>query len=336
VAVTDAVQYLAAIPSPTQGVWHLGPIPIRAYALCILLGIVAAVAIAEFRLRQRGAPKWLTLDIAIWAVPFGLVGGRIYHVISSPEAYFGANGSPMKAFAIWEGGLGIWGAIALGGVGAWIACRRLGLPLTFFADALAPGLPVAQAIGRLGNWFNNELYGGPTSLPWGLTVYDFDLGAGKAVDDNGVPAVVPGGPFHPTFLYELVWNLGVAVLVYLVDRRWKLGRGRAFALYVMAYTAGRFWIEALRIDEAQVILGMRLNGWVSVLVFLGALLYFVRVKGPQEHLRVDEDGSLHLVTADGTPIEGRGRTSAASSPAAPPDQSESTVDSDEVADAEKK
>jgi prolipoprotein diacylglyceryl transferase len=362
VAVTDAVQYLAAIPSPTQGVWHLGPIPIRAYALCILLGIVAAVAIAEVRLRHRGAPKWLTLDVAIWAVPFGLIGGRIYHVITSPEAYFGVNGSPIKAFAIWEGGLGIWGAIALGGVGAWIACRRLGLPLTFFADALAPGLPVAQAIGRLGNWFNNELYGRPTSLPWGMTVYDYDLSAGKAVTRNGEPAELAGGPFHPTFLYELVWNLGVALLVYLVDRRWKLGRGRAFALYVMAYTAGRFWIEALRVDDAHSFIGVRLNGWVSILVFLGALIYFVRVKGPQEHVRVDEDGTLHIVTADGTPIEGRGRAlfeprsradslrspdalaggatagaaAATSSPASPPDQEESTVDSEAAADAEKK
>ena len=301
--MTDAVSYLAAIPSPTQGVWHLGPFPIRAYALCILLGIVAAGAIAEYRLRQRGAPDWLILDVAVWAVPFGIVGGRIYHVISSPDAYFGEGGQPLNAFAIWEGGLGIWGAIALGGVGAAIACRRVGVPLTFFADALAPGLPVAQAIGRLGNWFNNELFGGHTNLPWGLTVYDFG-GTGKAiVDSSGEPIQIPGGPFHPTFLYELVWNLGVAVLVYLVDRRWKLGKGRAFAVYVMAYTVGRFWVEALRTDPAHEFFGMRLNNWVSILVFLGALAYFLLVKGPQEHVKVDDAGRLHLVTADGTPIE---------------------------------
>jgi phosphatidylglycerol---prolipoprotein diacylglyceryl transferase len=306
-AVTDAaVQYLAAIPSPTQGVWYLGPIPIRAYALCILVGIIAACAITEYRLRQRGAPKWLTLDVAIWAVPFGLVGGRLYHVITSPDAYFGSGGQPLKAFAIWEGGLGIWGAIALGAVGAWLACRRLGIPLAIFADALAPGLPVAQAIGRLGNWFNNELYGSSTSLPWGLTVYDYDLGTGKAITDaNGDPVELAGGPFHPTFLYELVWDLGVAVLVYIADKRWKLGKGRAFALYVMAYTVGRFWIEALRIDPAHGFLGMRLNNWVSIVVFLGALLYFLRVKGPQEFIKVDEDGKMHVVTADGTPIAGR-------------------------------
>jgi len=308
-AVTDAVSYLAAIPSPTQGVWYLGPIPIRAYALCILVGIIAACAITEYRLRQRGAPKWLTLDVAIWAVPFGLVGGRLYHVITSPDAYFGSGGHPLKAFAIWEGGLGIWGAIALGAVGAWIACRRLGIPLSLFADALAPGLPVAQAIGRLGNWFNNELFGSHTSLPWGLTVYDYDLGTGKAITDaNGDPVELAGGPFHPTFLYELIWDLGVAALVYFVDRRWKLGKGRAFALYVMAYTVGRFWIEALRIDPAHGFGGMRLNNWVSIVVFLGALIYFVRVKGPQAHVKVDEDGTLHVVTADGAPIVWRSPT----------------------------
>jgi prolipoprotein diacylglyceryl transferase len=306
-----AVSYLAAIPSPTQGVWYLGPIPIRGYALCILAGIVAASAIAEVRLRQRGAPKWLVLDIGIWAVPFGIVGGRLYHVITSPDDYFGTGGHPLKAFAIWEGGLGIWGAVALGALGAWIACRRIGLPLTFFADALAPGLPVAQAVGRIGNWFNNELYGGHTDLPWGLRVYDFNLSTGKASTDGaGNPIEVPGGPFHPTFLYELVWDLGVAVLVWLVDRKLKLGRGRAFALYVMAYTVGRFGVEMMRTDYAHEFLGLRVNNWVSIVVFLGALLYFLRVRGPQEHVKVAEDGSLLLVTAEGEPIT-RGKTSAA-------------------------
>jgi phosphatidylglycerol---prolipoprotein diacylglyceryl transferase len=299
--VTDPVRFLATIPSPTQGVWHLGPFPVRAYALFILLGIVVACWITEWRLRQRGAPKWLVLDVAIWAVPFGLIGGRLYHLITSPDDYFGSGGNPWRAFAIWEGGLGIWGAIALGGVGAWIGCRRLGVPITMFADAAAVGIPVAQAIGRLGNWFNNELFGSPTNLPWGLTVYQFKDGAAVRVGNE--PLLEPGGPFHPTFLYELVWNLGAAALVYFVDRKWKLGKGRAFALYVMAYTVGRFWIEALRIDDAHHFLGMRINNWVSLVVFVGALLYFLRVKGPQEHLRLDDDGTVHVVTADGTPIE---------------------------------
>ena len=163
---------LATLPSPTQGVWELGPLPIRAYALCIVAGIVAAVVITERRWMARGGAPGDVLDIAVWAVPFGIAGGRLYHVISSPRAYFGEGGDPMRAFAIWEGGLGIWGAIALGGVGAWIACRRRGIPLPAFADALAPGLLVAQAIGRLGNWSNNELTGTATDLPWRLRIYE--------------------------------------------------------------------------------------------------------------------------------------------------------------------
>ncbi|GAA1758946.1 prolipoprotein diacylglyceryl transferase [Luedemannella helvata] len=307
--MTTAATILADFPSPTEGAWHLGPIPIRAYAMCILLGIVAACLITEVRLRRRGAPKWLTLDISLYAVPAGIIGARIYHLITSPDDYFGADGDPMRAFRIWEGGLGIWGAVAGGALGAWYACRRVNLPLTVFADALAPGLPVAQAIGRVGNWFNNELYGGHTDLPWGLKVYEYDLSAGRAVVDpaTGEPVLVSGGPFHPTFLYEAGWNLGVALLVWLVDRRWKLGRGRAFALYVMGYTAGRFWIEALRTDTAHEFFGMRVNNWVSIAVFLGALAYFVLVRGPQEHISVAEDGSLSLVTADGTPIDWRNR-----------------------------
>jgi prolipoprotein diacylglyceryl transferase len=322
--------YLAEIPSPTQGVWHLGPIPIRAYALCILLGIVAACAIAEVRLRQRGAPKWLVLDIAVFAVPAGIIGARIYHLITSPDAYFGARGEPIKALEIWNGGLGIWGAVAGGALGAWYGCRRLGLPLSFFADALAPGMAVAQAIGRWGNWFNNELHGGHTDLPWGLKVYDYDLSAGHAkLDANGHPILKvmedgTVGPFHPTFLYESVWDLGVALLVWLVDRKWKLGKGRAFALYVMAYTVGRFWVEGLRNDDAHVILGMRVNSWVSILVFLGALIYFVLVKGPQEHVRVLEDGTMQLVTADGAPIAWRGAKTAA------PDASDEATSSGEA------
>jgi prolipoprotein diacylglyceryl transferase len=298
--------YLATIPSPSQGVWHIGPFPLRAYAVCILLGIVAACAITEVRLRHRGAPNWLTLDVAIFAVPAGIIGARIYHVITSPELYFGAGGHPLDVFAIWRGGLGIWGAVAGGAIGAWIACRRAGIPLTLFADALAPGLPVAQAIGRWGNWFNNELFGGHTGLPWGLNVYRYNLDAGHAeTDANGNPILLAGGPFQPTFLYESIWDLGVALLVWLVDRRFKLGKGRAFALYVMAYTAGRFWVEALRTDPAHHFIGLRVNDWVSLLVFVAALAYFVRVKGPQEHIRVLEGGELQAVTAEGDPIEWR-------------------------------
>nr|MDP9459442.1 prolipoprotein diacylglyceryl transferase [Actinomycetota bacterium] len=223
---------LAAIPSPTQGVWQLGPLPIRAYALCIVAGIVAAVLLTEKRWVARGGAPGEVLDIAAWAVPFGILGGRLYHVISSPRAYFGEGGDPLRALFIWEGGLGIWGAIALGGVGAWIACRRRGIPLPAFADAVAPGLLVAQAIGRLGNWFNNELYGGPTDLPWALKIYEWSRGR-AVVGADGEPVVA--GFFHPTFLYELLWNLAAAALVIWADRRFRLGHGRAFALYVAAY-----------------------------------------------------------------------------------------------------
>ncbi|RKN50743.1 prolipoprotein diacylglyceryl transferase [Micromonospora endolithica] len=275
----------AALPSPSTAVWQLGPVPIRAYALCIILGIVLACWLAERRLRQRGVAPGAVLDIAVWAVPAGIIGARIYHVITSPEKYFGTGGEPLKALYIWEGGLGIWGAVAGGAVGAWIAARQLGIPFAVVADALAPGLPLAQAVGRLGNWFNNELYGGTTTLPWGLEIHRMDPdNPGQALrDDAGQPILEPG-LYHPTFAYEALWNVGVAALVLVLDRRLRLGRGRAFALYVMGYTAGRFWIELMRTDEANTILGVRLNVWTSALVFLGALIYFVRVRGPREYL----------------------------------------------------
>ncbi len=279
---------IAAIPSPTTSVWHVLGLPVRAYALCIVLGIVAAVLIMEFRLRRRGVAPWASLDMAVWAVPFGIIGARIYHLITSPQDYFGAGGDPVRAFYIWEGGLGIWGAVAGGALGAWIAARQLGLPLSVFADSLAPGLPVAQAIGRIGNWFNNELYGKATTLPWGLEVHDMDRSnPGHATVIDGKAVTLPD-LYHPTFLYEAIWDLGVAGLVWALDRKYKFGRGRAFALYVMAYTVGRFWIEMLRVDEANRILGVRLNVFVSVLVFLGALVYFLTVRGPRAYVVPDD------------------------------------------------
>jgi prolipoprotein diacylglyceryl transferase len=268
------VTRLAYLPSPTQGVWFLGPVPIRAYALCILMGILVAIRIGDRRWMERGGRPGLILDIAAWAVPFGIVGGRLYHVITSYQPYFGPGGDPIRALYVWEGGLGIWGAVTLGGVGAWIGARRAGVLLPPLADALAPGIVLAQAIGRWGNWFNNELYGRATDLPWGLRIYQWDAGKGEAITGpDGNPLVK--GIFHPTFLYESVWDVGVAAVVILVDRRYRLGHGRAFALYVLLYTLGRGWIEALRVDEANRILGLRLNLWTSLLVGLGALLYLV-------------------------------------------------------------
>ncbi|ADG74878.1 prolipoprotein diacylglyceryl transferase [Cellulomonas flavigena DSM 20109] len=256
-----------AIPSPGQSVWHLGPFPVRAYAIAILLGIVVATVMTQRRWKARGGAPETVLDVAYWAVPFGIVGGRLYHVVSSPDAYLGPDGDPWRALYVWEGGLGIWGAVALGAVGAWIGCRRHGVRLTAFADAVAPGLLVAQAIGRLGNWFNQELFGGPTTLPWGLQVDDLHLPPGHD----------PGTLFHPTFLYELLWNLAAAALLVLLDRRLRLGHGRAFWLYVVLYASGRLWIEMLRIDPAETVLGLRLNVWTSIVVGVGALVAFVVV-----------------------------------------------------------
>ena len=191
----------AALPSPTVGAIHLGPLAIRGYALSILAGIVVAVWLTGRRLEHRGAERTAALDISTWAVPFGIVGGRIYHVVTSPEAYFGEGGHPIDALKIWQGGLGIWGAIAVGALGAAIGARRAGVRFADLADAAAPGVLLAHALGRWGNWFNNELYGGPTDLPWGLTIHRWDLEAGRAVTDAQGHAVVLG-TFQPVFLYE--------------------------------------------------------------------------------------------------------------------------------------
>ncbi|QES41078.1 prolipoprotein diacylglyceryl transferase [Streptomyces venezuelae] len=253
---------LAFIPSPSRGVVELGPIPLRGYAFCIIIGVFVAVWLGNKRWIDRGGRSGTVADIAVWAVPFGLVGGRLYHVITDYQLYFSDGRDWVDAFKIWEGGLGIWGAIALGAVGAWIGCRRRGIPLPAWADALAPGIALAQAIGRWGNWFNQELYGKATDVPWALKI--------TSAEDGRVP-----GTYHPTFLYESLWCIGVAVLVIWADRRFKLGHGRAFALYVAAYCAGRGWIEYMRVDDAHHVLGLRLNVWTAIVVFLLAVAYFV-------------------------------------------------------------
>jgi prolipoprotein diacylglyceryl transferase len=262
---------LAYIPSPSQGVWHLGPFPIRAYALCIILGVIVAVLIGERRWVTRGGTRGAVADMAGVAVPFGLVGGRIYHVITSPSQYLD---HPIEALYIWRGGLGIPGGILGGVIAGVVICRRRGIRPGAMADAIAPGVPVAQAIGRFGNYFNQELFGRPTHLPWGLEI----------APDNA--DAVPGAQaYHPTFLYEAIWNLGVAGVVLWADRRWRLGHGRAFALYLALYAVGRTWIEALRIDDAHRFFGLRLNDYVAVAVFLGATAYLVRKRGePREEV----------------------------------------------------
>jgi phosphatidylglycerol---prolipoprotein diacylglyceryl transferase len=276
--------YLAYIPSPSQGVWHLGVIPIRAYALFIIVGIIVALILGDRRWVARGGEQGVIYDIAIPAVLFGLVGGRLYHVITDWRTYFGDDGAGLAgALRIWDGGLGIWGAVALGGVGAWIGCRHKGIPLPAFGDAIAPGLILAQAIGRLGNYFNQELYGRPTTLPWGLEIYERRDASGALDNLNGVSTGQLIEVAHPTFLYELLWNLLVFAALIYIDRRFKVGHGRLFAMYVAGYCLGRFWIELMRSDVATHIAGIRVNSFTSTFVFIGAVVYImVAPKGRED------------------------------------------------------
>lgn len=256
----------AFIPSPPQGVWHLGPFPIRAYALLILVGIFVAIWITDKRWVARGGMAGQIGEVALWAVPAGIIGARLYHVMTDWSTYFGPGGLGfVAALKIWQGGLGIWGAVLGGALGAWYACRRYNLLLPPLGDALAPGLAIAQAIGRFGNWFNQELFGEPTTLPWGLKI-----------DATHRPdGFEQFATFHPTFLYEALWCLGVAAVVWWADRRFRMGHGRVFALYVALYCLGRLFWEILRIDTATRILGLRVNIFTSVLVGLGAVVYLV-------------------------------------------------------------
>jgi prolipoprotein diacylglyceryl transferase len=267
------------IPSPSQGVWDIGPFPLRAYALGIIIGALVAIWIGERRYQARGGRAGLIGDVAIWAIPFGIVGARIYHVATDPELYFDKGRHAYEAFFIWNGGLGIWGAVAGGALGAYVACRRYGVSFAGVADALAPGLLVAQAIGRIGNYFNQELFGRPTTKPWGLEI---DL----AHRPDGYTQFAT---FHPTFLYELLWNLAAAAVIIAIDRRVRLTGGRAFALYAMLYTAGRVWIESLRIDTVNHLGPFRLNVWTSIIVFVVAAAYFVATRRRTRAVELEAD-----------------------------------------------
>ena len=275
----------AFIPSPSVSVWQLGPFPLRAYALCILVGIFQAVWLGNRRFIARGGLDGQVTDIAMWAVPFGVVGGRLYHVMTDWEIYFSEGGKGfLGALRIWEGGLGIWGAIALGGVGAWIGAKRQGVAFAPFADSIAPGVAFAQAIGRFGNWFNQELFGRPTTLPWGLEI-----------DTANRPTnFTQFETFHPTFLYEAIACTLIGLFLLRADKRYVMGHGRVFALYVAMYCAARGLIETLRIDDAHLILGIRLNVFTALLIGAGALLYLVRSSEKYPGREVLSGGKLVL------------------------------------------
>ena len=260
----------ASIPSPSQSLLEIGPLTIHFYALCIILGVVAANYIGNKRFVAFGGAPGVVSDVAIVAVPMGIIGGRIYHVITTPDLYFGAGSNWIEVFYIWQGGLGIWGAISLGFLGAFLAYRRHGkksLSFKFFADALAPGLLIAQAIGRWGNWFNKELFGRPLDAPWALEIPVRYRPTGYTNVET----------FHPVFLYESLWCIVVAAFLVTQTRRLNLAPGSIFALYVALYSLGRGFIETIRIDDANLILGLRLNVWTSIILVISSLIYLRRI-----------------------------------------------------------
>nr|WP_305083495.1 prolipoprotein diacylglyceryl transferase [Corynebacterium sp. CCUG 61414] len=271
---------MANIPSPPQGVWHIGWLPVRAYALCIITGILLAMWVGTRRYRARGGDPDVIWDAAIVAIPMGIIGGRLYHVLTDHDKYFGPGKDPLQALNITAGGLGIWGAVALGAASVWLLLRWKKIAVGPVADALAPGIVLAQAVGRLGNWFNQELYGAETTVPWALDIY-------YRVDEQGAFAPLTGrstgeviASVHPTFLYELVWNLLVFAFLLWADKHFRLGHGRVFWLYVAGYTMGRFAIELMRTDAATLILGLRVNTWVSGLLFVVSLgIFFLLPRG---------------------------------------------------------
>jgi prolipoprotein diacylglyceryl transferase len=256
------------IPTPSSSSIELGAITIHYYALCILLGIVVALVVGRARwIRAGGIPSEL-YDLAIYVIPAGIIGGRLYHVLTTPELYFGVKGRFSDAFKIWEGGMGIWGAVALGSFVAYLYFRhrRRSISFVLALDALAPGLLIAQAIGRWGNWFNHELFGSPTRLPWALKIPVADRPTGY----------IHFSTFQPTFLYESIWCLICAGVILFLPAIRRLRPGNTFLLYISLYCLGRVWIETLRIDRAHVILGLRLNVWVAIICGLASTIAIIR------------------------------------------------------------
>ena len=262
--LTVPAALVASIPSPSSNALELGPLRLNAYGLMIALGVILAVRIAGKGLERYGVGDADDIgSLAMWAVPAGVIGSRLYHVVTDWSRFSGRLGDIPK---VWEGGLGIWGGIALGvPVGMW-AARRKGLPVATVVTASAPAIAAAQAVGRWGNWFNQELFGKPTDLPWALRVSDAKAAAA---------GYAPGTTFHPTFLYESLWCIVLCVVLIAIDRRGELRPGRLFFLYAAGYTAMRFFIEGLRIDPAHAAGGLRLNQWVSIVVFAVSVTAFV-------------------------------------------------------------
>lgn len=259
-------------PDPAWSQFQIGPLTIHTYALCILAGIVAALVITSRRLTKRGAQSGVVLDIIIWAVPLGIVGARIYHVLTHVGDYFYRGADLWKTLYIWEGGNAIYGSLIGGALGAYIGCRRTGIRFWSFADALAPAMLIAQSMGRLGNWFNHELFGLPTTLPWGL-----EIESSNPKYPEGLPA---GALFHPTFLYEIVWNLVGVAIILMLERRFALRWGRAFALYLIWYGLGRSWLEAIRIDPtSDSAFGIPANIWGSfAAIAIGIAIFVVQTR----------------------------------------------------------
>jgi prolipoprotein diacylglyceryl transferase len=282
----------AFLPSPSRAVWHLGPIPIRAYAICVVLGILAALIVADRRYRKIGGGEGLMLEAAILGVPLGLIGARAYSLITDYQRYVGYHHDWTASLRIWDGGIGIPGAIGAGALGAWIACRRAGVAFAPVAGAAAPGLAFGQAIGRWGNWFGQALYGRPTTLPWGVQI----------APEHRVRGYENFATFQPAFLYESIWDVLVGVLVIYAARRFLLTGDRAFALYACSYSVGAFCTQALRIDPSRHLLGLRVNQWVMAVVFAGAAGYLFLTwnkRGPDDLGPAADSGRLNAAVPFG-------------------------------------
>ena len=273
----------AALSIPRPPIDHLmiGPVRVTLYALCIIAGIVVAALLTDRRLTRRGAPTGVTLDIVLITVPLAILGARIYHVLTHSADYFGEGRDPLTVLYIWEGGIAIYGALIGGALGAWIGVRRAGIRFSAFADAVAPGLLLAQAIGRFGNWFNQELFGLPTDLPWGL-----EIDADNPAFPDGLPVDTL---FHPVFLYEALWGVLGVILLLWAGRRLPLRDGALFAIYLIWYGGGRFVWEMIRLDPSGSLFGVRTNGWAALLgVALGLVVLVTGVSSRSSRARGED------------------------------------------------